>query len=113
MLAAVRSGDASVSVVVVAELSRDFHSIDHLRDTLSALTIDTLDLDDMPAFVAGQRFAAYRGGRAEDRSARVLPDFLIGAHALVLGRPLLTRDIAIYRRYFPELTLITPETEND
>jgi len=45
-------------------------------------------------------------------NAHVLPDFLVAAHAIVLDQPLLTRDPALYRRYFPELSLITPETDN-
>ena len=43
----------------------------------------------------------------------MLPDFLIGAHAVSLNAAVLTRDPAIYRRYFPELTLITPENDHD
>jgi len=40
----------------------------------------------------------------------VLPDLLIGAHAAVANLPLLTRDVARYRRYFPTVILISPET---
>jgi predicted nucleic acid-binding protein len=39
----------------------------------------------------------------------VLADFLIGAHASVLGLELLTRDVKRYRAYFPELALLTPD----
>lgn len=49
---------------------------------------------------------------SSDASTHVLPDFLIAVHAIVLDQLLLTRDPALYRRYFPELSLITPETDN-
>jgi predicted nucleic acid-binding protein len=60
------------------------------------------------AFAAGAAFRKYRrsgGGRDQ-----VLPDFLIGAHAVVRGYSILTRDPKGYRSYFPSVELITPET---
>lgn len=60
------------------------------------------------AFIAGKRHTLYRqqGGSR----VRTLPDFLIGAHALVRGYCLLTRDAARYRTYFPELDFFAPDT---
>jgi len=48
-----------------------------------------------------------------DLSARlsrsgVLPDFFIGGHAAVIGLRLLNRDALRYRRYFPNIELVTP-----
>jgi predicted nucleic acid-binding protein len=37
-----------------------------------------------------------------------LPDFYIGAHAEAAGYSLLTRDVARYRTYFPNIHLIVP-----
>ncbi|HEX5845087.1 MAG TPA: DNA-binding protein [Rhodoplanes sp.] len=58
-------------------------------------------------FLAGQTFRRYR--RAGGVRTGVLPDFFVGAHAQVMGLPLLTRDLRRYRTYFPSVHLITPE----
>lgn len=39
---------------------------------------------------------------------RVMPDFLVGAHALVQADALLTRDHRTYSAYFPRLVLHSP-----
>jgi len=59
------------------------------------------------AFLAGHAHAAYR--RAGGSREAVLPDFLIGAHAAVTGRPLLTRDPRRVATHIPGTTLIAPE----
>ena len=42
----------------------------------------------------------------------MIADFLIAGHAVVLNAALVTRDKRRIASYFPELTLITPESDN-
>jgi predicted nucleic acid-binding protein len=58
------------------------------------------------AFLAGQAFKVYR--QAQGSKTSPMPDFYIGAHALVAQMQLLTRDAARYRNYFPTLQLVAP-----
>lgn len=111
-LAEAGSDGAQINPIVVAELSRDYVDYAELWADLQNLGIGSIALDEASAFVGGKRYQAFRGSREQGEQARVLPDFLIGAHALTLEMPLLTRDPRLYRHYFPELTLITPEAEN-
>ncbi len=66
-------------------------------------------LEDLPRealYLAGKAYRQYR----ERKGTRtgVLADFFIGAHAAVLGIPVLTRDVARIHTYFPTVTLISP-----
>jgi uncharacterized membrane protein YphA (DoxX/SURF4 family) len=58
------------------------------------------------SFLAGHAHIEYR--RAGGNRHAILPDFLIGAHAAVTGRPLLTRDPARVASYIPGTTIISP-----
>lgn len=107
-----RGGDDTLVInqIVLAELASGFPSLDEAAGWLARMGIEIRSLDDNVAFDSGLAFRQYRqSGR--DRSS-ILSDFLIGGHALHLGAALMTRDAAIYRRYFPDLTLITPETDH-
>ena len=58
------------------------------------------------ALLAGRLFHAYR--RAGGPRQHLIPDFLIGAHALLQADQLAAADRGYLRRYFPKLRLISP-----
>ncbi|MGK9051778.1 type II toxin-antitoxin system VapC family toxin [Neorhizobium petrolearium] len=90
--------ELSASPLSELEIHMAFGWLDLKRETLS---YDA-------ALQAGKAHFAYR--RAGGQRDRTLPDFLIGAHALVRSHRLLTRDASRYRAYFPSLDIISPET---
>ena len=96
----------AINPVVYAELSLAFDRSEDLDQVLLSLELELLELPRPALFLAGKAFARYRS-RGGPRP-NVLADFFIGAHAAVLRCPVLTRDAARYRSYFPSVRLITP-----
>ncbi|MCL4810557.1 MAG: type II toxin-antitoxin system VapC family toxin, partial [Thermoanaerobaculia bacterium] len=94
-------GPLAINPLVYAEVSIGFERIEDLDEALDSAGFQRLALPWEAAFLAGKCFLRYRR-RGGVRSS-TLPDFYIGAHALVEGRTLLTRDAARYRTYFPRL----------
>ena len=102
---AAQRGALILNAVVLAEIAPRFERIETLRSTLPSMAV----IEEIPlaaAFLAGHAHAGYRqaGGPRE----AILPDFLIGAHAAVTGRPLLTRDPRRVATHIPGANLITP-----
>ena len=96
------------SVIVAAEVSRAFSDADAVLVFLRELGIALDPITPDIAWRAGHAHVAYRLAGGTQRT--ILADFLIGAHAEMLGATLITRDRARFATYFPDLTLITPET---
>lgn len=96
----------AINPLIYAEVSIGFNGIEELEDALPADIFERRSLPWEAAFLAGKSFLRYRRAGGNRRSP--LPDFFIGAHALVEGMTLLTRDVARYRAYFPKLKLIAP-----
>lgn len=94
-----------INPIIYAEVSLHFASIEDLEAALPDF-IQKVPLPWEAAFIAGRRFLEYKR-RGGVRTAP-LPDFYIGAHALIAGAKVLTRDDLFYRSYFPELRLISP-----
>ena len=98
-------GAIVLNPVVLAEVAPRFSRLEALRSALPSMAM----IEDIPvagAFLAGHAHAAYR--RAGGSRTAVLPDFLIGAHAAVSGRPLLTRDPRRVAAHIPGARLIAP-----
>ena len=102
-----RRGSVVINQVIFAEFSIRYETLEQVEGVLPEDEFRRESLPFEAAFAAARAFAAYRrrGGARE----RVLPDFLIGAHAAIRGYPILTRDPAGYRTYFPDVDLIAPE----
>ena len=109
-LAALRKGRAEGALVacpvVWAEVCAAAPGTAEVRELLVAAGISFSPFDEACAQKAGEIWAAYRaaGGKRE----RLIPDFLVGAHALVKGAQLLSRDRGFFRVYFKGLKVVEP-----
>lgn len=101
-------GPVTTNAVVLSEIAAGPNGLYRVGLLVYKLNLTWADMSREAAELAGQAHRRYR--EAGGRRARTLPDFLIGAHALVEGWSLLTRDRRAYAAYFPSLQLITPET---
>jgi hypothetical protein len=96
----------AINDIVYAEMSVRYPDIATLDDVLDRIAVQLVPTPREALFIAGRSFQRYRA--AGGIRTGVLPDFFIGAHALVARMPLITRDIARYRSYFPGIELIAP-----
>ena len=108
--AAARDDVMAASSIVAAECAGRFADLVELTATFDAIEIVIEDLPLDAAFLAGRLFRSHR--RVTSDRKKILADFLIGAHAAHAGQALITRDTRLYRTYFPDLPLITPEPDN-
>ncbi len=106
LTAAAQRGSLVINAVVMAEIAPGFSRVEILRASLPSMAI----IEPIPlaaSFLAGHAHTDYR--RAGGQREAILPDFLIGAHAAVSGRPLLTRDPRRVATHIPGAALIDPE----
>lgn len=99
------SGQLIVCDVVYAEVATLFADPCELKATLEVLGIKFDPILPEAAHRAGQVFLEYR--RAGGRRERLIPDFLIGAHALLQASALATTDRGYFRRHFSPLRLLS------
>ncbi len=92
--------------VVWAEVAPLFASLETLSANMSAIGVAFSPLDEGAAFEAGRLFSSYRKRGGSRR--RMIPDFMIAAHALRHGARLATADIDFMTAQFPKLRIVHP-----
>ena len=105
--AAAAQGSIPINPIIYAELAPAFASSSDLDQWLDPAVFQRLPLPYAAGWLAAQAFLKYR--RSGGARTSPLPDFYIGAHAEVEGHMLVTRDVARYRTYVPNVTLIAPQ----
>ena len=103
---AARSGSLVICDIVYAELSVAFPTQRACDAFLEQNEIRVESLSHAASFLASRLWRNYR--RRGGKRNRILPDFLIGAHARLQATRLLSRDRGFYRDMFPPLVVVDP-----
>lgn len=101
-------GSVVISDIALAEVCSALRDGTEAMGALEDMSIRFDPLEAKSALRAGEMQRRYRqrGGN----KTRAVPDFLIGAHALLQCDGLITRDAGFYRDYFKGLKLIVPKS---
>ena len=103
-------GPVVICDVVLAEICTALRDGSEALGALEEMSIRFDPLEAKSALRAGEMQRRYR--QRGSGHARTIPDFLIGAHALMQCDGLITRDDTFYRDYFKGLKLIVPRPVN-
>jgi predicted nucleic acid-binding protein len=104
--AALQQGVLVVCPVVYAEVRAHFADDASLRAALGAAAVQFDPFDQACADLAGDIWRVYRS-RGGTRT-RLIPDFLVGAHAQLRAKRILSRDRGFLRAYFKDLVVLDP-----
>ena len=105
-ITAYQPGGLLINPLIYTELCTDAASTADVDKLLAGLKLELRELSREALFLTAKAFLKYR--RQGGTKTAPLPDFFIGAHAQVLGVPILTRDAGRYTSYFPSVQLICP-----
>jgi len=110
---ALSAGPVVACEIVVSEVVAGFGHSSQLIDTLDEMGLGFSSLELRSATRAGEMQRRYNERLKEagrrPASPRTVPDFLIGAHALLQCTALITRDAGFFRDYFKGLKVIVPK----
>ena len=110
---ALTNGPVVVCDVVLSEVAAGLGSGSEVLDVLEDMGIRFVAVDQRAAVRSGEMQRKYnlrlRAAGKRPLSLRTVPDFLVGAHALLQCSALITRDAGFFRDYFKGLKVIVPK----
>jgi len=118
---ALGSGPVVVCAVVASEVAAGLGHGAEVMDALEDMGLTYSPIEQRAAIRAGEMQRKYRQRQCEAAAAgravagpipaspRTMPDFLVGAHALLQCNGLITRDEGFFRDYFKGLKVIVPK----
>ncbi len=109
---ALTNGPVVVCDVVLSELTAGLGSGSEVLDVLEEMGVRFMPIDQRAAVRSGEMQRKYhermRAAGQLGTMNRTVPDFLVGAHALLQCTALITRDAGFFRDYFKGLKVIVP-----
>lgn len=110
---ALTNGPVVVCDVVLSEVTAGLGSGSEILDVLEDMGIRFLAVDERAAVRSGEMQRKYnqrmRAAGKSPITPRTVPDFIVGAHALLQCSALITRDAGFFRDYFKGLKVIVPK----
>lgn len=104
-------GKLIVCECVIAEIFPAFSDQTEVVEFMLDWQVHFVPLSQESSLLAGEHFRAYL--KRSGLQGRVLPDFLIGAHAEVHADRLVARDRGYLRDYFTNLVMIDPSVDKE
>jgi predicted nucleic acid-binding protein len=110
---ALAHGPVVLCDVVVSEITSGLGHGADIMDVVEEMGMSYLPVERRSAIRAGEMQRRYKERRRaaglEAPALRTVPDFIVGAHALLQCSALITRDAGFFRDYFKGLKVIVPK----
>ena len=110
---AVAGDGAAINAVSLAEICVGDANPPTAADRIRSWGVAILDVPAVAADLCAQAYRQYRKRRSSESGIPVptmpLPDFFIGAHAMIMDWELATADQGRFKKYFPSLSLKMPQ----
>jgi len=100
--------------VVVSEITAGLGHGAEIMNVVEEMGMSYLPVERKAAIRAGEMQRRYKqrlraAGMVSTAAQRTVPDFIVGAHALLQCSALITRDAGFFRDYFKGLKVIVPK----